>query len=165
MSIILLYPGSHTITHGRWRSWLKVQTKLSLLGYHLKLFLFECHNGMMFLLNDIGKKLSACLVPVFESTENSILEFSKNCSCYSNLVFSVFFITRKTEPNVFYVFYVLFVFQNKKKFFKHRKQTDPKFPSSRYFGRYWGNNLTCWAVGLRRREINVFVDQEESPHR
>ena len=95
---------------------MKVQTKLSLLGYHLKLFLFECHNGMMFLLNDIGIKLSVYLVPVFENTENTILVFSKNCSCYSNLVFSMFFITKKMEPNVFCVFLLLFVFQNKKQF-------------------------------------------------
>ena len=52
---------------------------------------------MMFLLNDIGKKRSACLVPVFENTENTILVFSKYCSCYSNLVFFVFFITKKLE--------------------------------------------------------------------
>ena len=55
---------------------------------------------MMFLLNDIGKKLSVCLVLVFENIENIILVFSKNCSCYPNLVFSVFFITKKLEPNL-----------------------------------------------------------------
>ena len=56
-------------------------------------------------------------------------------------------------------------FSEQKTVFKHCKQKDPKFPSSRYFRRYWGNSLTCWAVGLKRLEINVFVDQEVGPHR
>ena len=112
---------------------------------------------MMFLLNDIGKKLSVCLVLVFENTENIILVFSKNCSCYPNLVFSVFFRTKKLEPNLL-CFSCSLCFLEQKTVFKHFKQTDPKFPFSRYFGRYWGNSLTCWAVGLRRLEINVFVD-------
>ena len=31
----------------------------------------------------------------FENTENIILVFSEHCSCYLNLTFSLFFITKK----------------------------------------------------------------------
>ena len=94
----------------------------------------------MFLLNDIGKKLSAYLVPGFENIENTILVFSKNCSYYLNLVFSIFFYVfrnKKTRTKHVLCFSCSPCFSEHKTIFKNCRQTDPKFPYSRYFRRYW----------------------------
>ena len=55
---------------------------------------------------------------VFENIENTVFVFFENCSCYFNLVFSMFFfITKKRKTNVFFhVFLIFFVFENKKQF-------------------------------------------------
>ena len=45
--------------------------------------------------------------------ENIILRFSKNCYCYLNLMFSMFFITKKKETNVFSLFSCLLRTENR----------------------------------------------------
>ena len=56
------------------------------------------------------RMIRACLVPIFENMKNTILVFFENCSCYLNLVFSVFFKTKKTwELNVFFMFSLIFL--------------------------------------------------------
>ena len=64
--------------------------------------------------------LKLFLRTIFETIENIILLFSKYCSCYLNLVFSVFFMFLRTKKvgtkHVLYVF--LLIFQNKINFQK-----------------------------------------------
>ena len=75
---------------------------------------------IFFTINGIMKYFWACLVPcfrklllriVFENTENTILVFFENCSSYPNLVFSMFFRTKKNwEPNVFSLISLFYLF-------------------------------------------------------
>ena len=54
-----------------------------------------------------------------ENTHNTIFVFSKNCSCFLNLVFSVFFKTKKLGTKcVLRIFLVLLVFENENNFQK-----------------------------------------------
>ena len=55
--------------------------------------------------------MGACLIPVFENitvpenTENTIVVFSENCSCFLDLVFFMFFRTVKNwQTNMFSLF-------------------------------------------------------------
>ena len=58
-----------------------------------------------------------------ENTHNNIFVFSKNCSCFLNLVFSVFFKTKKLETKcVLPIFLVLLVFENE----NHFQKQEPK---------------------------------------
>ena len=50
--------------------------------------------------------------------ENIILRFSKNCYCSLNLMFSMFFITKKKKEGTKRVFLVLLFIENKKPFSK-----------------------------------------------
>ena len=55
----------------------------------------------------------------FLNTENTIFVFSKNFSCYLNLVVSMFFITKGIyEPNVLSMFSLFFLFFRTKQFLK-----------------------------------------------
>ena len=50
--------------------------------------------------------------------ENISLRFSQNCYCYLNLMFSMFFITKKKKKRTKRVFLVLLFIENKKPFSK-----------------------------------------------
>ena len=56
---------------------------------------------------------------VFENTRNTILVFSKNCSYFLNLVFSVFS-KKKTRNQTCFMFSMFYVFENIKQFLKIR---------------------------------------------
>ena len=58
---------------------------------------------------------------VFKNTENIILVFSKNCSCYLNLMFylfSVFFIIKKNKNQTCSLYFLYSCFSEQKQFSK-----------------------------------------------
>ena len=72
-----------------------------------------------------GPVLLLLLRTVFENIKNTILMFFKNCFCYLNLLFSIFFVffrkknkKKKLGTKGFLIFIVLLVFYNKKQFSK-----------------------------------------------
>ena len=79
----------------------------------------------------IGEDTGACLVPVIENTENTILVLSENYSCSLNLmffVFSMFFITKKIwEPYTCSSYFPCCAcfFSEQKTVFKNCNQTCP----------------------------------------
>ena len=83
------------------------------------------------------KQLRACLVSVFENTENTILVFFENRSCFLNFVFSVFIMffrtKKKEEKQTCFPFFICSHFLEHKTVLKNRNQIGPKSPKANCF--------------------------------